>query len=131
MRISGSRRKAPSPLEQVVLNYLWEHPNSTAEACREGLAPERRLKDSTIRTVLRSLEGKGFVSHILDGRTFIYRASDSRRDVAVEAVKQLVDRFCRGSVEELLVGLVDKRVLQPAQLERLAKKIAEQKETKK
>lgn len=130
MRISGSRRRAPSPLEQAVLNYLWEHPNSTAEACREGLLPERRLKDSTIRTVLRSLEGKGFVTHVLDGRTFIYRAADSRRDVAVEAVKQLVDRFCRGSVEELLVGLLDKQMLQPAQLERLAKKIAERKEKK-
>src|SRR5215469_5240948 len=131
MGFSRSRRKAPSPLEQVVLNYLWEHPDSTAEACREGLAPERRLKDSTIRTILRSLEGKGFVTHVLDGRTFVYRAADSRRDVAAEAAKQLIDRFCRGSVEELLVGLVDDQVLRPEQLERLAKKIAERKEKKK
>jgi BlaI family transcriptional regulator, penicillinase repressor len=131
MLLSGSRLKAPSPLEQVVLNYLWEHPNSTAEACREGLSPGRRLKDSTIRTVLRSLEGKGFVTHVLDGRTFVYRAADSRRDVAVEAAKQLIERFCSGSVEELLVGLVDKQMLQPAQLERLTKKIAERKEKKK
>jgi BlaI family transcriptional regulator, penicillinase repressor len=131
MLLSRSRRQAPSPLEQIVLNYLWEHPDSTAEACREGLAPERRLKDSTIRTVLRSLEHKGFVTHVLDGRTFIYRAVDSRRDVAVEAAKQLIDRFCRGSIEELLVGLIDKQMLQPAQLERLAKKIAERKEKNK
>ena len=113
------------------MDYLWEHPDSTAEACREGLVPQRRLKDSTIRTVLRSLEQKGFVTHVLDGRTFIYRAADSRRDVAVEAARQLIDRFCRGSVEELLVGLVDKQMLQPAQLERLAKKIAERKEKNK
>jgi BlaI family penicillinase repressor len=131
MLLSRSRLKAPSPLEQVVLNYLWEHPNSTAEACREGLSPGRRLKDSTVRTVLRSLEGKGFVTHVLDGRTFVYRAADSRRDVAVEAAKQLIERFCRGSVEELLVGLVDKQMLRPAQLERLARKIAERKEKKK
>jgi predicted transcriptional regulator len=131
MVFSRSRRKDPSPLEQVLLDYLWEHPDSTAEACREGLAPERPLKDSTIRTILRSLEEKGFVTHVLNGRTFVYRAADSRRDVAVEAAKQLIDRFCRGSVEELLVGLVDDQVLRPEQLERLAKKIAERKEKKK
>ena len=130
MDFSRSRRREPSPLEQVLLDYLWEHPDSTAEACREGLAPERPLKDSTIRTILRSLEEKGFVTHVLDGRTFVYRAADSRRDVAVEAAKQLIDRFCRGSVEELLVGLVDNQVLRPEQLERLAKKIAERKEKK-
>jgi len=131
MVFSSSRGKVPSPLEQILLNYLWEHPDSTAEACREGLEAERRLKDSTIRTILRSLEAKGFVTHVLEGRTFIYRAVDSRRDVAVEAAKQLIDRFCRGSVEELLVGLVDKQMLRPEQLERLAKKIADRKEKKK
>ncbi len=110
------------------MDYVWAHPNCTADMCREGLAGKRRLKDSTVRTILRKLEEKGYVKHKVDGRTFVYRAVDTRRNVAVHAVKQLIDRFCGGSVEELLVGLVDNQLLQPKQLQRLAETIASRKE---
>jgi BlaI family penicillinase repressor len=123
-------RKALAPLEQFIMDYVWAHPDCTAEMCREGLAGERPLKDSTIRTILRNLEEKGYVAHELTGRTFVYHATDSKRNVAVQAAQQIIDRFCGGSVEELLVGLVDNQVLQPKQLQRLAEKIASRKEKK-
>jgi BlaI family penicillinase repressor len=123
-------RKAPTPLEQLVMDYVWAHPGCTAEMCREGLAGARKLKDSTIRTILRKLEEKGYLTHKVDGRTFVYRAADTKRNVAVQAAKQLIDRFCEGSVEELLVGLVDNQLLAPKQLQRLADKIASRKEKK-
>ena len=47
-----------------------------------------------------------------------------------QAAQQLIDRFCGGSVEELLVGLVDNQLLEPKQLQRLAEKIASRKEKK-
>ena len=121
-------RKAPTTLEQLILDYVWAHPNCTAENCREGLAPERPLKDSTIRTILRKLEEKGYAKHTVEGRTFVYRPAESKRNVAVRAAQQLIDRFCEGSVEELLVGLVDNQVLEPEQLQELAAKIASRKE---
>jgi BlaI family penicillinase repressor len=124
------RRKTPTPLEQLILDYVWAHPQCTAEMCREGVAAQRPLKDSTIRTILRKLEDKGYVTHKVDGRTFVYRAADTKRNVAVQAAQQLIDRFCGGSVEELLVGLVDNQVLEPKQLQRLAEKIASRKEKK-
>ena len=124
------QRKAPTALEQIILDYVWAHPNCTADQCREGLANERPLKDSTIRTILRKLEEKGYVAHDIEGRTVLFRAVDTKRNVAVEAAQQLIDRFCGGSVEELLVGLVDNQVLEPKQLQRLAEKIAARKEKK-
>ncbi|HLK66697.1 MAG TPA: BlaI/MecI/CopY family transcriptional regulator [Bryobacteraceae bacterium] len=124
------RRKALTPLEQLVMNFVWTHPGSTAESCREGIAGERVLKDSTIRTILRNLEEKGYVEHVIDGRTYVYRASDTPRNVAVQAVAQLVDRFCGGSVEDLIVGLVDNQVLEADKLQKLAEKIAARKEKK-
>ena len=120
-------RKPPSPLEQFILDHVWANPGCTAETCREGVAGQRALKDSTVRTVLRSLEAKGYVTHDVEGRTFVYRAVDTKRNLAVQAVQQLIDRFCGGSVEELLVGLVDHQVLQPKQLQRLSEKIAARK----
>ncbi len=122
--IKHVRLKNLGEVEQAVMDYIWSHAPVTAESCREGLAGSRPMKDSTIRTVLRRLEEKGYLVHEIDGRTFVYRPLDARQNVAVRAVKSIIDRFCGGSAEELVLGLVDSEVLDRRQLERLAKKIA-------
>jgi predicted transcriptional regulator len=111
-------------VEQLVMDYIWTHGPSSSETCREGLAASRPMKDSTIRTVLRRLEEKGFLTHETQGRTFIYKASDARQNVAVRAVKAIIDRFCGGSAEQLVLGMVDSKVLDQAELQRLAERIA-------
>lgn len=78
-----------------------------------------------MRTVLRRLELKGFVTHTVEGRTFLYSAAEAPMAVATRAVKHLIDRLCGGSAEALVLGLVDNAVLSPKQLERLARAIAE------
>ena len=126
---SQARLKNLGEVEQLVMDFFWSHGPGPSEACREALAASRPMKDSTIRTVLRRLEEKGYLSHETEGRTFIYRASDARKNVAVRAVKGIIDRFCGGSAEALLLGMVDNAVLNRKQLERLARKIGEKKET--
>ena len=81
--------------------------------CRRRSAP---LKESTVRTVLKRLEGKGHLTHRVDQRTFVYEAADTRGRAAARAVKRIVDRFCSGSLEEVLVGLVDTRILDRARV---------------
>jgi BlaI family transcriptional regulator, penicillinase repressor len=122
---SKSRPKSLGEVEQLVMDYVWSHGRTTSESCREALASSRPMKDSTIRTVLRRLEQKGYLRHEIEGRTFIYQASDARQNVAVRAVKGIIDRFCGGSAELLVMGMVDNAVLNRKQLERLARKIAE------
>jgi BlaI family transcriptional regulator, penicillinase repressor len=122
------RLKNLGEVEQVVMDYIWTHGPSSSEACREALARSQPMKDSTIRTVLRRLEEKGYLTHTIEGRTFIYKASEARRNVAVRAVKGIIDRFCGGSAEQLVLGLVDNAVLDRKQLERLSRKIAQSEE---
>jgi predicted transcriptional regulator len=109
-------------LERSILSVVWRKSQITAEQVREELG--RPLKDSTIRTVLRRLEEKGYLEHSLENRTFLYRPAESRNRVAGRAVKRIVDWFCEGSVEALLVGMVDSKVLDRAELQRLAERIA-------
>jgi len=125
------RLKTLGEVEQVVMDYLWAHGASSSEDCREALAASHPMKDSTMRTVLRRLEDKGYISHKVDGRTFIYIASHARANVAVRAVKGIIDRFCGGSAEQLVLGMVDSAVLSPKQLERLARKISDRKDLRK
>jgi BlaI family penicillinase repressor len=109
-------------LERGILGIVWRLGNVTAEQVREEL--DRPLKDSTIRTVLRRLEEKGYLAHAVDNRTFIYQPAESQRKVAARAVQRIVDWFCEGSVEELLVGLLDSKVVSRAELERLTRRVA-------
>ena len=81
-----------------------------------------------MRTVLRRLEDKGYVTHAVSGRTFVFRAVVSRGDVAARAVKHIVDWFCNGSLDEVLVGMADARMLDSRTLQALAKRIANAKE---
>src|SRR3984885_12080457 len=109
-------------LERSILSIIWQRAEINAEQVREELG--RPLKDSTIRTVLRRLEEKGYLEHSLENRTFVYRPAQTRQRVAGRAVKRIVDWFCEGSVEALLVGMVDSKVLDRAELQRLAERIA-------
>jgi BlaI family penicillinase repressor len=115
-------------LEREVMQLIWADGPLTAETVREKL--ERRLKESTVRTVLRRLEEKGYVGHTVEGRTYVYQATQPRGQVAANAVKRIVDWFCNGSVEEVLVGMVDSAMLDQRQLRRVADKVAKAKGAK-
>ena len=130
-----ARQKKPqlSGLESTVMDVVWAQGRATAEAVRVQLESTQQLKDSTVRTILRRLEEKGYVEHEVEGRTYVYRPRVESQHVATDAVRGIIDRFCGGSVEDLLVGMVDDKMLSPDKLKQLAKKIAdaEAKEKKK
>jgi predicted transcriptional regulator len=112
-------------LEREVLRLVWRLGPVTAETIRGEL--ERPLKESTVRTVLRRLEDKGHLTHTVVGRTFVFRAAEARGSAAAKAVKRIADWFCEGSVEEVVAGLVDAKILDKADLTRIAQKIAKAK----
>jgi len=115
---------ALSELENSVMAVIWDRGQATADSVRSLLEPERTLKDSTVRTILRRLEAKGYVQHTTEGRTFIYSPIVASRSVAGDAVRGIVERLCNGSVEDLLVGMVDREVVSPEKLRELAERIA-------
>lgn len=115
-------------LEHEVMQLVWARGSLTAERAREELG--RPLKESTVRTVLRRLEDKGYVTHTVEGRTYHFTPAEARGAVAAKAVQRIVDWFCNGSLEEVLVGMVDNDALDPRQLQLLSDKIAKVKTRK-
>ncbi len=89
------------------------------EAVHQALIPSRKLKESSVRTILRRLERKGYLAHECRDRAYIYSAGEPPRSLAARAVRQIIDRFCRGSIEELVSGMVDARVLSEEELNQL------------
>ena len=120
-----SRNTSTRPLtdlQQAILDYLWANGPATSERIREALRQTYPLSDSSVRTLLRRLEARGLLSHKAEGKVFIYRARVLSRSLAARAVRQVIDRFCDGSVEQFLVGMVDEKVLTLEEIERLARK---------
>jgi predicted transcriptional regulator len=66
--------------------------------------------------VLRRLEEKGYVTHTVVSGTFIYRPKVSAETTAASAVQNIVERFCGGSIERALVGLVETGMVDSNQL---------------
>jgi predicted transcriptional regulator len=116
-------------LERDVMQLVWAQGPITAEVVREQLP--RRLKESTVRTVLRRLEEKGYVAHTVEGRTYVYQATEARGRVAARAVQRIVDWFCNGSVDEVLVGMVDTAMLDRKRLRMLTDRMSQTKNGKK
>jgi predicted transcriptional regulator len=126
-----NERPRLSALESAAMHVIWAKRRATGDDVRLALAARQDLKDSTIRTVLRRLEEKGYVEHDVEGRTYIYRPRVEPHSVANQQVRGIIDRFCRGSVENLLVGMVDDNLITPDKLRDLAERIEEAEATQK
>ncbi|MEL6105546.1 MAG: BlaI/MecI/CopY family transcriptional regulator [Planctomycetota bacterium] len=124
--MAKKRKSQPalSPLENEVMQIVWNDQPITAEVVREKMDKTHGLKASTVRTLLVRLEEKGYVTHEVEGRTYVYRSVVEQSNVAASAVRSIVERFCAGSVENLLVGLVDDKQISPERLRELADRIA-------
>ena len=120
-------RKALSPLEHQVMEVVWGRGSVTGEDVRAALASRHPMKESTARTILKRLEEKKYVRHRVDGRTNVYTGIVAPENVAARAVRQIIERFCGGSVEALLLGMVDNDVVDEQELQRLAQRIARRK----
>lgn len=117
---SGARVKAPlTDLENEVMRVVWDQGPCSVEAVYEVVSRNRDLKETTVRTLLRRLEHKGYLQHESEGRAYLYSATEPSRSLAARAVRQIIDRFCQGSVEELVSGMVDAKVLSKDEMSRL------------
>ena len=119
-----SELPALGALENEVMQLVWTLGPTVADDVRAQL--KSRLKESTVRTVLRRLEAKGYLTHTVVGRTYLFAATETRAQVAARAVKGIVDWICQGSIDEMLSGLAETKLVTAAQIEALAAKISAQ-----
>lgn len=122
--MTTASRAGLSRLERAVMELLWERGEVDAAEVREALASERVLADSTVRTLLRRIEAKGFATHRRVDRRYVYRPLVSRAGAAAGSIRETMRRFFHGSVEDLLVGMVDEGILDAEELKALSERIA-------
>jgi BlaI family transcriptional regulator, penicillinase repressor len=114
--------------ELRLMNVVWERGPVTVSDVVENISGDPPLHYSTVLTTLRILENKGYLKHRKEGRAFIYRAAIRREQEREKAITHLLRRFFDGSAESLMLNLVEREKISPAELARLRKRIAEEEE---
>jgi predicted transcriptional regulator len=105
--------------EADVMQVLWDRGPSVVAEVRASLSDE--LAYTTVLTILRTLEAKGYVRHEEQGRGHRYAAVAQRQAARKSALRHLTRKLFDGSSELLLAHLVSDRRLSAAQLQRLRK----------
>ena len=103
--------------ELDVMAVLWDRSSATVAEVRDALEDE--LAYTTVLTVLRTLEEKGFVDHVGEGKAHRYRPLVARDRAGQSAVRRLVSKVFGGSSELLLTHLVSDKDLTAAELKRM------------
>ena len=110
-----------SPLEHAVMTIVWTRGSVTAADVTAAL--ERPLTNATVRTLLRRLEAKGYVRHVVEGRVFVYSPRVAEAQAGTGAVRRIVQRFFGGSASKLVSGLVDEGLITPEEVRALSKRL--------
>jgi len=108
-----------SDRELDVMVVLWARGSGTVTEVREALPDP--LAYTTVLTVLRTLEEKGFVGHEEEGKAHRYLPLVARERAGKSALTRMVDKLFDGSPELLLTQLVSDRKLSPQDIRRLRK----------
>ena len=105
--------------ELDVMDILWERGSGTVAEVQERIADE--LAYTTVLTVLRTLETKGYVGHEPEGRAYRYYPLVERKEAQESHLDRLLSKLFSGSPELLLTQLVKQREITPRERDRLRK----------
>jgi len=111
-------------LELQIMNVVWDRGKATVHDVKNALS-RRKPAYSTILTMMRKLEAKGYLKHEVDGRTYVYLPLISQQAVRHGVLGDLVERLFEGSTSLLLTSLVEQNRISESELREIQKLIEE------
>src|SRR5471030_1224672 len=106
-----------------VMELLWERGPSLVGEVRAALKDD--LAYTTVLTILRTLEGKGYVGHEEEGRGHRYFAKVKQQAAQDSALRRMTSKLFQGSAELLFTRLVSDKSLNPEELQRMRRLLAD------
>ena len=112
---------APTDAEARILSVLWQKERATVADVVVAL--KKKFSYSTVQTILRILESKGYVAHEKVARAFIYKPRVDERQARRRALRHMAARLFNGSVSLLVLNVLEDDQIEPSELSRLKKMI--------
>lgn len=113
--------KVPEPTERelTILRVLWDLGEGSVRQVYEALRDQLPIVQNTVQAFLRTMEQKGLVSHVLRGRSFIYRPVRARAQTSKSLVSSLLNKVFDGSVDRLVASALDLRAPSQEEIDKL------------
>lgn len=102
---------------------VWQKQTATVGDVVAALKRSRVVSYSTVQTILRILETKGYVAHQKIARAFVYRPLVDARQARLRALRHLMRRLFNGSPSLLVLNVLDDEDIDPAELRRVKQMI--------
>jgi predicted transcriptional regulator len=115
------RSKTLTGQELEIMKIVWERERATVRDVYEALLEKRKVAYTTVMTMMKILEQKGYLKKSQEDRAYVYRAAQPKRQVIGAMVRDFVNRVFNGSAEPLLVHLVEEHHLTEKDFEEIAK----------
>jgi BlaI family penicillinase repressor len=112
-----------TPFERRIMRVLWDDGAGNVQKVLQGLTGEPKLAYTTVQTTLNVLQRKGRVKRKLVGRAYEYSAIVSQEAADSHAIKDVLQKVFRGSVDDLLLSLVRSKHLDARKLAELQAKL--------
>ena len=127
-----ARKKSGSltDAEHRIMEVVWDKGTATVAEVAEALAGKDGTAYTTILTMMRILQVKGYLSCRKQGRAHVYAPKVDRDTAARKAVRQLLAKFFAGSPGELVLSFLREEEFTRAELDELKKKILESGDTR-
>ena len=109
------------------MKLVWERQSASVRDIYEVLLDRRKIAYTTVMTMMKILETKGYLKKRLHDRAFIYRPAHPKNQVIGGMIREFIDRVFNGSAEPLLVHLVRSRHIREKDLQKIVRMIEETK----
>ena len=114
-----------TPQELEIMKVVWQKDDATVRDVYETLLEHRKIAYTTVMTMMKILEQKGYLKKRREERAYVYRPAHPEKVVLRSMVREFVDRVFNGSAQPLLVHLVQDRQLSEEELEEVTRLIKE------
>ena len=114
-----------TPQELEMMKLVWQRGAVTVRDVYEALLERRKIAYTTVMTMMKILETKGYLKKRRQERAFLYRPAQPRNQIIGGMIREFVDRVFNGSAESLLVHLVKSRHLRDKDLQRIVRMVEE------
>jgi len=105
--------------ERELMELVWDNAESTVLEITQLINQRRPVARNTVRTLMERMEEKGWLTHRVEGRSYVYCALVPREESLGQRVLDIVDKACGGNPEKLMMALLEYRGLSTEEAKRI------------
>lgn len=131
MAMSRKNAKDLAPLSRAqreLMELIWDKQEIGVQEATALMNEQRPVARNTVRTLLERMREKGWLTHRVDGRSYLYSPTVPREESLGQRVMDMVDKACGGNPEKLMMALLDYRGLSEEEAQRIRKMLDDAKD---